>query len=226
MKFKIGDKTWETGKKIYLMGILNVTPDSFSDGGNYNDEKDGRLSVKKAVERAKQMVSEGADIIDVGGESTRPGHTKISEEEEIARVVPVIRAIKESMDVPVSIDTYKYEVAKAAIDAGADMLNSIWGFIKDGRLAELTAATGVSVCLMHNRDVPVGSDAPIAAASGNSAAELPENKASIDSTRYMDIVCEEINRSLNIAARHGIDREKIIIDPGVGFGKPTNTISL
>lgn len=111
------------GRRTYVMGILNVTPDSFSDGGNYTD-------MMLAVAQADRMIAAGADLIDVGGESTRPGHTRISEEEEIRRVVPVIRELKRRFDVPVSIDTYKSDVAEAALDAGADLLNDIWGFAR------------------------------------------------------------------------------------------------
>lgn len=186
--FIIGDKRFETGKKTYIMGILNVTPDSFSDGGRY-------VSVDNAVDAAEKMVADGADIIDIGGESTRPGHTQITAEEEIDRVVPVIRAVKDRIDVPISIDTYKYDVAKEGIAAGADMLNSIWGFSKDERIAELVARTGVSVCIMHNRDELISDDL------------------------FMDTVMADLEISLKIAEKYGIDKERIIIDPGVGFGK-------
>ena len=127
------------------MGILNVTPDSFSDGGRYD-------GLDRAIEHAKQMIQEGVDIIDVGGESTRPGHVQITEEEEIARVVPVIKKLKEEFDIPVSIDTYKSAVAAAAIEAGADLVNDIWGLKYDPEMAGLIARTGVACCLMHNRD--------------------------------------------------------------------------
>ena len=175
---------------MQIMGILNVTPDSFSDGGKYNQ-------VEAALAQAERMVAEGADVIDVGGESTRPGYQKISDEEEIARVVPVIRAIKEKLDVPVSIDTYKYAVAKEAIAAGADILNSIWGFIKDERLAELVAETGVSVVLMHNREEPL--------------------EASEDA--FMKAVVDDLGQSLVVAEKYAIPKDKIWLDPGVGFGK-------
>ena len=122
-----------------------MTPDSFSDGGSYT-------SIDKAMEQAEKMIQQGADIIDVGGESTRPGHVQIGDEEEIKRVVPVIREIKKKFDIPVSIDTYKSVVAKAALEAGADLLNDIWGFRYDEKMAELAAEYDVPVCLMHNRD--------------------------------------------------------------------------
>ena len=142
---KIGNKIFEPSEKTYVMGILNVTPDSFSDGGSYT-------SIDKAMEQTEKMIQQGADIIDVGGESTRPGHVQIGDEEEIKRVVPVIREIKKKFDIPVSIDTYKSAVAKAALEAGADLLNDIWGFRYDEKMAELAAEYDVPVCLMHNRD--------------------------------------------------------------------------
>ena len=141
----IGGKQFETENNTYIMGILNVTPDSFSDGGKYNN-------MDAALRHAEQMVREGTDILDVGGESTRPGHIRITDEEEAARVVPVIRALKKEFDVPVSIDTYKSRVAEAALDAGADLVNDIWGLKYDDRMAEVIAGYHAACCLMHNRD--------------------------------------------------------------------------
>lgn len=184
---KIGTKNFPSGKRTYVMGILNVTPDSFSDGGKYTD-------IMLAVAQADRMIAAGADLIDVGGESTRPGHVKIREEEEIRRVVPVIRELKRRFDVPVSIDTYKSAVAEAALDAGADLLNDIWGFRADEHMAELAAEYQVPVCLMHNRD----------------------------NTEYKDFVSEvveDLGKSLAIAQRYGVKKENIMLDPGVGFGK-------
>ena len=131
---RIGEKEFDLKKNTYIMGILNVTPDSFSDGGRYD-------GLDRAIEHAKQMIQEGVDIIDVGGESTRPGHVQITEEEEIARVVPVIRKLKKEFDIPVSIDTYKSAVAAAAIEAGADLVNDIWGLKYDSKMAGLIAKT-------------------------------------------------------------------------------------
>lgn len=184
---KIGTKEFPSGKRTYVMGILNVTPDSFSDGGKYID-------TMLAVAQADRMITAGADLIDIGGESTRPGHSKISVEEEIRRIVPVIRELKRRFDVPVSIDTYKSAVAEAALDAGADLLNDIWGFRADERMAALAAEYQVPVCLMHNRD----------------------------NTEYKDFVSEvveDLKGSLAIAERHGVKKENIMLDPGVGFGK-------
>ena len=184
---KIGNKNFVQSEKTYVMGILNVTPDSFSDGGSYT-------SIDKAMEQTKKMIQQGADIIDVGGESTRPGHVQIGDEEEIKRVVPVIREIKKKFDIPVSIDTYKSAVAKAALEAGADLLNDIWGFRYDEKMAELAAEYDVPVCLMHNRD-------------------------NLDYDDFMEDVKKDLQISLDIAEKYGVKKENIMLDPGVGFGK-------
>lgn len=184
---QIGGRTFVHGEKTYVMGILNVTPDSFSDGGTHN-------TLDAALRHAEKLVSEGADILDVGGESTRPGHVRIGDEEEIRRVVPVIRELKKRFDVPVSIDTYKSAVAEAALDAGADLLNDIWGFRYDERCAALVAEYKAAVCLMHNRE----------------------------KTEYTDFVPEvlaDLKESLAIAKKYGVADDKIMLDPGIGFGK-------
>lgn len=186
-KMKIGNREFEFGKKVYVMGILNVTPDSFSDGGQF-------LQAEQAVRQAQQMIADGADLIDIGGESTRPGHTQISDEEEIERVVPVIRLIKERFEIPVSIDTYKGNVARAALEAGADLLNDIWGFLYDEDMAVLASEHDVAVCLMHNREAAVYDEL------------VPD-------------VIKDLEKCLAIAEKHGVKREKIILDPGIGFGK-------
>ena len=186
-KMKIGNREFVFGKHVYIMGILNVTPDSFSDGGKFN-------TMDQAMAQVEKMIAQGADLIDVGGESTRPGHQQITEEEEIERVVPVIQKIKETFDIPVSIDTYKSKVAKAALDAGADMLHDIWGCLYDEKMAELAATYDVPVCLMHNRN----------------------------NTEYGDFVrdvVEDLKKCLAVAEKHGVKKENIILDPGVGFGK-------
>ena len=184
---KIGNKIFEPSEKTYVMGILNVTPDSFSDGGSYT-------SIDKAMEQTEKMIQQGADIIDVGGESTRPGHVQIGDEEEIKRVVPVIREIKKKFDIPVSIDTYKSAVAKAALEAGADLLNDIWGFRYDERCAKLAAEYDVCVCLMHNRETMEYND-------------------------FMEDVKKDLEISLSLAEKYGVKKEKIMLDPGVGFAK-------
>lgn len=186
-KMKIGKKEFALKGHTYVMGILNVTPDSFSDGGNYNQ-------VEKAIEHATQMIEEGADMIDVGGESTRPNYTQISEEEEIERVVPVIKALKEKFDIPVSIDTYKSKVAEAAILAGADLVNDIWGLKYDKDMAGIVKKYDVAVCIMHNRD-------------------------NQDYADFRKDMLADLQECMEIAKKAGIPKEKIILDPGVGFGK-------
>ena len=169
------------------MGILNVTPDSFSDGGKFNN-------MDSALKHAEEMIRDGADIIDIGGESTRPGHQVITDEEEIARVTPVIEAVKRNFDIPVSIDTYKSAVAEAALQAGADLVNDIWGFRHDEKVAQVTAEYGAACCLMHNRHEPVYND-------------------------FLQDVADDMKECLRIAKNAGIPDDKIILDPGVGFGK-------
>lgn len=184
---RIGNKDFLEGERTYVMGILNVTPDSFSDGGKYNN-------MDAAMQQAEAMIQAGADILDVGGESTRPGHVQIGDEEEIRRVVPVIQALKERFDVPVSIDTYKSAVAEAALEAGADLLNDIWGFQYDERCAELAARYDVAVCLMHNRD-------------------------NMEYQNFVADVQNDLKKSLKIAEKYGVKKERIMLDPGVGFAK-------
>jgi dihydropteroate synthase len=183
----IGKKNFDTDNHTYVMGILNVTPDSFSDGGKYN-------KLDQALRHAEEMVQDGADILDVGGESTRPGHVQISDEEEIARVVPVIEKLKATFDVPVSVDTYKSAVAKAALAAGADLVNDIWGLKYDEKMAGLIAEQGAACCLMHNRSEAVYSD-------------------------FFPDFMEDLRESIRLAKAAGIADDKIILDPGVGFGK-------
>lgn len=184
---KIGNKFFNTDDETYIMGILNVTPDSFFDGGNYN-------SVDRALFQAEKMVNDGADIIDIGGESTRPGHVQISDDEEIERVVPVIEAVKNRIDVPVSIDTYKSRVAESALKAGADMVNDIWGFRYDEKVAALVSEYNACCCLMHNRKTNVYDDL------------------------FNDIL-NDLRESIALAKKYNIDDDKIIIDPGIGFAK-------
>lgn len=184
---KIGNKNFKLGERTYIMGILNVTPDSFSDGGKYNE-------VEEAVKHAKELIEAGADIIDIGGESTRPGASYVAEDEEIARVVPIIRAIKENLDVIISIDTYKSKTAEEAIKAGADIINDIWGFKKDNNMAKVAAKYNVPCILMHNRD------------------DKPYNN-------IMEDVLEDLKESINIALEAGVKEENIILDPGIGFAK-------
>ncbi|MCD8239360.1 MAG: dihydropteroate synthase [Clostridiales bacterium] len=184
---KIGRKSFDFKNNAYIMGILNLTPDSFSDGGRYN-------TLDNALKHCEQMALEGADLFDIGAESTRPGHIQISDEEEIERLVPVIRAVKKNFDIPVSVDTYKSAVAKAAVSEGADLINDIWGLKYDREITRVIKEAGVPCVLMHNR-------------------------GSSDYKSFLADVVSDINESLIIAKAAGIDRDKIIIDPGVGFGK-------
>lgn len=183
----IGNKEFKLDEKPYVMGILNVTPDSFSDGGTHNKFDD-------ALYATEQMIKDGADIIDVGGESTRPGYTLISDEEEIGRVVPVIEAIRERFDTVISLDTYKAGVAEAGIQAGADLINDIWGFKWDGKMAKVVAAHDVACCLMHNRKTT-------------------------DYTDYLNDVIKDLDESVQMALNAGVKKEKIMVDPGIGFAK-------
>ena len=188
-KISCGSKEIILGERTLVMGILNVTPDSFSDGGRYNN-------LDSAMKQAERLISEGADIIDVGGESTRPGHTQITSEEEISRVVPVIEKISKNLDTIISIDTYKYDVAEEAIKAGANIINDIWGLQYDkGEMAELVKKSNLPIIAMHNQN---------------------------DEIYNKDIILvlrEFFEKTFKIADKYGIDRDKIILDPGLGFGK-------
>ncbi len=194
---KIGNTEfdWNNGTS-YVMGILNVTPDSFSDGSKFN-------TLDKAIDHAAEMIADGASIIDVGGESTRPGYTQISDEEEIARVVPVIEALKKRFDIPLSVDTYKSAVADAALSAGADLLNDIWGLKYDDNISGIVAKHNKPVCLMHNRkEIPL----------------LPGDKP-YPLEEYLSLLEMELQESIDIALQAGIKREQLILDPGIGFAK-------
>ena len=212
---------------VYVMGILNITPDSFSDGGKYT-EKDAILK------HTEEMIDSGADIIDVGGESTRPGHIQISVQEEIDRVTEVIREIKDSFDIPVSIDTYKAEVAACALQAGADVINDIWGLkyrkeSADGvetamSMSKVAAEAGVPVILMHNDHLGRSRDERTGKAleeflrdyPGRSAVEL---LSVVGEDRVADRVVWGLEESVKIALDAGIRKENIILDPGIGFAK-------
>ncbi len=181
----------EIGSRTLIMGILNVTPDSFSDGGHYN-------SVGQALNHAILMVKEGADIIDVGGESTRPGSDEVESKEEIKRVVPVIQELKRFINKPISIDTYKASVAEAALEAGANVVNDVWGLQRDPEIASVVAKYNVPVIVMHNQY----------------------------NTEYdndiIDSMIEFFKKSIAIAHEAGIKNEMIILDPGIGFGKSSD----
>lgn len=179
--------TLDYSKETFVMGILNVTPDSFSDGGQFN-------TVEAAIEQAKKMVADGAKIIDVGGESTRPGYTRISDEEEIARIVPVIEALVREVPAIISVDTYKANVARAAIEAGAHMINDIWGAKADPDMARVVAEKQVPIILMHNREAVAYDD-------------------------FWPEVLADLQDSIAIVKAAGIPDEHILIDPGIGFVK-------
>ena len=184
---RIGSRDFATTGHTYIMGILNVTPDSFSDGGKFDQ-------IDAALKHAEEMIRDGADVIDIGGESTRPGYTKISDEEETDRVVPVIEAVKKEFGIPISVDTYKSGVAEAAAQAGADLINDIWGLKYDPRMAEVIAKSGLACCLMHNRD-------------------------NTEYRNFMEDVKQDLRETIALAKAAGIADDKIILDPGVGFAK-------
>ncbi|PKM59706.1 MAG: dihydropteroate synthase [Firmicutes bacterium HGW-Firmicutes-4] len=184
---QIGNKNFDLTNQILIMGILNVTPDSFSDGGKFNN-------LDASLKQVEKMIADGADLIDLGGESTRPGHTQISDAEEIERIVPMIEAIQKRFDIPISIDTYKGAVGAAALQAGADMVNDIWGFKYDPTLADVTARYQVPCVLMHNR-------------SNQNYQNL------------MSDINSDLQESIDIALTAGISKDAIILDPGIGFAK-------
>jgi dihydropteroate synthase len=183
----IGGIEFDTENRCYIMGILNVTPDSFSDGGKWK-------TIDSAMRHAEEMAAAGADIIDIGGESTRPGHEEIPVEEELDRVIPIIEALERRLDVPSSIDTYKSAVAREAVRAGADLVNDIWGLKRDADMAGVIKESGVSCCLMHNRD-------------------------NMNYTVFMPDMLKDLSASVSIAGEAGIAADKIILDPGLGFAK-------
>ena len=186
---KIGRWEFDTRNEVYMMGILNVTPDSFSDGGRFLDRDAAMLQVER-------MIAEGADVIDVGGESTRPGFSAVSEEEEKERVLPIIEAIAAEFDIPISLDTYKAGVAGEGLKAGAVMINDIWGLKQDPQMAAVIAGAGASCVLMHNR-----------------------RESSYEN--LMEDILSDLRASLQLAKDAGIDKDRILIDPGIGFAKDT-----
>lgn len=195
---RCGNAEFRWGERTYVMGIINLSPDSFSG--------DGITDLEAAVAQARRFASQGADILDVGGESTRPGSAPVSIDEEIKRVVPVIKRLVAEVPVPLSIDTYKSEVARQALEAGAKMLNDQWGLKQDPHLAELAAEWDVPLILMSNQRDRGGYDAGVQR----------------DTAYYEDVMVEVISslrKSLELALRLGVPRENIILDPGIGFGK-------
>jgi dihydropteroate synthase len=199
----IGGTTFHWGKRTYIMAILNLTPDSFSGDGLFPD-------IDKAVARAQEFASQGADIIDVGGESTRPGSEPLPADEELSRVLPTIERLVGKINVSISIDTYKTEVAERALAAGASMVNDVWGLRMDPDMAALVARWQVPVIIMHNRSRP------------KDAVQTERLGGRYLGVEYRDLMADiirELRESVGLAVEAGIDRSKIIIDPGIGFGK-------
>lgn len=188
-KLHLGSHTFCLGKRTLIMGILNITPDSFSDGGRFD-------KTEKALAQAYKMAADGADIIDIGGESTRPGAQEVTAKEELKRVMPVIQTLKKDSNfkTPLSIDTYKASVAEQALEAGVEMLNDVWGLKKDSEIGSVAAHYGVPVCLMHNR-------------------------SNTDYDNLIPNIITELEESIDLARQAGIEDNQIIIDPGIGFGK-------
>ena len=199
---QIGNREFKESGETYIMGILNITPDSFSDGGRFLEEGQRGGLRKEQMDtllfQVEEMIKDGMDIVDIGAESTRPGYSRISDEEEIERLLPVLRALKAEFDIPLSVDSYKSEVARVALAEGADMLNDIWGLRapedEEHKMAEIIAASGAACCLMHNRN-------------------------NTDYQNFLPDVMEDLKETLCIAEKAGIKKGKIILDPGIGFAK-------
>ncbi|MFD1204465.1 dihydropteroate synthase [Sporosarcina contaminans] len=189
-RYRFGNTEWDFGKETVIMGILNVTPDSFSDGGKY-------AQIDAALKHAEQMLKDGAKIIDIGGESTRPGHAPVSLEEEMERTAPVIEALTRELDCVISIDTYKADVAEEALKAGAKIINDIWGAKRERRIAEVAATYGAPIILMHNREV--------AKYAGP----------------FIEEIISDLSESIEIARLAGVPEGNIWLDPGIGFAKDT-----
>jgi dihydropteroate synthase len=202
---KIGNREFDWGNRTYVMGILNITPDSFSGDGLFQGDP-----VQASLEQARRFAAAGADLLDVGGESTRPGSEPVSAEDELIRVVPVIERLAAEVDVPISIDTYKARVAAAALDAGAAMVNDVWGLRADPDLAPLVAIRGVPVVLMHNRSQPANAEV---------RERLGGRYVGVEYADLLGDIKHELGLSLDIAHEAGIKDESIILDPGIGFGK-------
>lgn len=184
---QVGSQLFNIGSRTFIVGILNVTPDSFFDGGAYT-------TVENALTRAKKLEAEGADIIEIGGESTRPGYNPVTQDAELARVIPVLEALKKELNVPIAVDTSKAAVALAALQKGASVINDIWRFIKDPQLADVCAKYKAVCCVMHNRE-------------------------NIDYNNFLDDVLADLSESVNILLKAGVSPCNIIIDPGIGFAK-------
>ena len=204
---KIGASDFQWGVRTYVMGILNVTPDSFSGDGVITSSAG---FVGRAVDHAGELISQGADILDIGGESTRPGSQPVSAEEERARVIPVIQALRRSSSLPISIDTYRAETARAALDAGADLVNDVWGLRMDAEMKRVAAARAAPVVIMHNRSKP------------KDAVQTDRLGGRYVGVEYGDLLADvirELREQIDLALEAGISADKIIVDPGIGFGK-------
>ncbi|MDM8528663.1 dihydropteroate synthase [Anaerolineales bacterium HSG24] len=203
---QIRNHQFNWGKRTYIMGIINITPDSFSGDGLLTSE----AWIDRAVAQGQQFVTDGADILDIGGESTRPGAAQVEVDEELKRVVPAIEALRQIVDVPISIDTYKAKVANAAIRAGADMVNDVWSLQMDSDMATVCASHKIPVVLMHNRSTP------------RNAVQEAQLGGRYIGTKYGDLlgdIASELQHSIRLAKQVGIPNEHIILDTGIGFGK-------
>lgn len=215
-KLKIGDHLFKWGQQTYLMGIINLTPDSFSGDGLVSGAAEDNPNIKitnlvqSSLDQATRFVKSGADILDVGGESTRPGAMQVDTASEMERVVPVIEAITRELDVPVSVDTYKHEVAQEAINVGAQMVNDIWGFHADPEMAETVARNKVPVILMHNRS---------SWAHAEIKDQLGGRYIGVPYEDLLEDIKRELMESVDLARSAGIPDSMIILDPGIGFGK-------
>lgn len=217
---KIANRIFNWGKRTYVMGILNITPDSFSGDGLLEEVRnlgEGEVSstelneiIGKSVEQATRFVAAGVDILDIGGESTRPGSEMVSPEVEMARVMPVITTLVKEVDAIISVDTYKSEVAQAALEAGAGIVNDVWGLHADPKMAEIVARYNVPIILMHNR-------------SSWAHAEIKERLGGryigIPYDNLLEDIKVELLESVDLAVEAGISKTNIILDPGIGFGK-------
>jgi dihydropteroate synthase len=197
---------FDWGTRTFVMGIINITPDSFSGDGTLN-KQDWLMAV---VNQAQRFVEEGADILDIGGESTRPGSVPVTAEEELRRVLPAITAIRQEIDVPISVDTYRAVVAEAALDAGADWVNDVWGLRMDDKMAGLVAVRGCPIVIMHNRSKP------------KDVTQEERLGGRYVGVQYSDLIADvayELEESVDIALSAGVREDQIVLDPGIGFGK-------
>ncbi|MCA9977032.1 MAG: dihydropteroate synthase [Anaerolineales bacterium] len=197
---------FDWGSRTFVMGILNVTPDSFSGDGVLQYDK----AIATAVSQAQQFVADGADIIDIGGESTRPGSVPVTVAEELARVIPVVEAVRQAVNVPISVDTYRAAIAEAALEAGANWINDVWGLRMDADIVHVVANAGCPVVLMHNRSKPKDVD---------QETKLGGRYVGIEYDNLILDIQRELEESIELALAHGVREENIIIDPGIGFGK-------